>query len=203
MSAIMCRGGCAAFRREQRIGYQQWNGYPDSPVSTNDFPYQCILSVDTLLVSETNLFAQPYSAGDSLQTWPAWQKYELRSGTWVLTASGENEYRLQGTWSIEQANRDVLYGKYGPTIYFNKTTTADQDAGIRNISTRITSASHLTLSTSSSWETYPDAPIAGYPYQVIFSAASYIRLIVSTAQWYYYFSGETQLKLPPWAKCIS
>ena len=73
----------------------------------------------------------------------------------------------------------------GGCACFRKTATGQE---------RITDASHLTISASSSWATYPDTPIAGYPYQVIFSAASYTRLIVNSAQWYYNFSGDTQLK---------
>jgi len=46
------------------------------------------------------------------------------------------------------------------------------------------------------WTTYPESPVdtADYPYQCIFSAGAATRLIVSTAAWYYYFSGDAQLK---------
>jgi hypothetical protein len=46
------------------------------------------------------------------------------------------------------------------------------------------------------WDTYPQSPelTATYPYQVIINAAGNIRLIVSSAKWYYFLSGDTQLK---------
>jgi hypothetical protein len=47
-----------------------------------------------------------------------------------------------------------------------------------------------------SWTTFPDSPVltADYEYQVVFSAGANTRLIVSTAKWYYFFSGDIQLK---------
>jgi len=77
----------------------------------------------------------------------------------------------------------------GGCAAFRKTATGQE---------RITDAQYLTLQapTYQPWTTYPDSPVltATYPYQVIFSAGAYIRLIVNTAAWYYYFSGDTQLK---------
>lgn len=48
--------------------------------------------------------------------------------------------------------------------------------------------------TKQHWTTYPISPVSGYPYQSIIQAGANTRLIVSTAKWYYYFSGDTQLK---------
>jgi len=113
--------------------YQQWTGYPDSPVLTSDYPYQVIGIRDgsstRLIVSDKPWWAD---AGDGTQR-DFWydadtvrddyghntKRYDLSGGAWSLGYTGANVYYfayIQSNCDVyaQPAHTSVLYFANAP-----------------------------------------------------------------------------------------
>lgn len=118
--------------------YQQWNGYPQSPILTSSYPYQIIGirdgTITRLWVSDKPIWSDGSSIPteqknfwtDSTNT----KRYDLQNGLWVLTYTGSNVY--WGTYL--QSNCDVYADSAYTTILFYKSTdTLFQKKRVRSI----------------------------------------------------------------------
>lgn len=106
--------------------YQKWDGYPDSPVLTTQYPYQAIVlsgSNITLLVSSGQIYL--YESGRlSVVLGSNCKAYELISSNWTLLSSYTN---YQYSWwygygSFIQANNDIYNNSSLSVVLFNRTT---------------------------------------------------------------------------------
>lgn len=103
--------------------YQPWTSYPDSPVLTEDYPYQFIREKSSgtviLLVSDTpfeHYYSAIYNESDNIA--PA---YVLNGDTWDSAGSvNPGNAVIIGTYYVTQSNFDI-YDRDG-SIYFAKTT---------------------------------------------------------------------------------
>jgi len=111
------------------IGYQQWEGLPDSPFLTADYPYQCIWKYGSYFVSmcETRLYrVQSETDPDDYTIGGTGDGYVYRysGGSWIWVQNGEGFKETNDgvvIRPIQQANADIYHG--GTTnIYFAQTT---------------------------------------------------------------------------------
>jgi uncharacterized repeat protein (TIGR02059 family) len=106
--------------------YQQWNGYPQTPVLTSTYPYQHISH--NSVNGKYNLWitqSRVYKSGDYL--WSptgTFRLYESETGPWVYVAQLNNGagYNLGKATDVIQANNDIYADNTFTTIYFAKTT---------------------------------------------------------------------------------
>ena len=155
--------------------YQQWSGYPDSPVLTSSKPYQVIVdgagdsTQKFLLISSTPFYPIMWSGDEPWLTNAAasFTAYEYSGGIWANPWSSS---QLQVDSPLLQANAPVYTSSALSTVYFAQTTqpvvepTITYSQGI--------SASEMTdayVNPYQEWSGYPQSPVltSEYPYQVI------------------------------------
>lgn len=111
--------------------YQQWVAYPQSPVLTEEYPYQSIVYYTfAMLVVST----KPYYFHDANNTLLASEAlhrriYGYENGAWVLWNDNNISANLEvsGANSFYQSNCDVYLESAMEEIYFHKTTTDSQE----------------------------------------------------------------------------
>lgn len=99
--------------------YQQWDAFPDSPVTTADFPYQVVLTKDPwtlLFVATTPMWV----ADNVIRSATTVRLYDTKANTWA-------DEGASGGWEIigrvaQEANNDVYDSSSFTTVYFAKTT---------------------------------------------------------------------------------
>lgn len=102
--------------------YQQWENYPDSPVLTEDYPYQVVFDYagGKKLWVTTAPFSL-YSANElRIKTFGVTPNiyYELNAGDWLQIGA----YNVQTFTTLEEANNDIYTDSTLSTVYFAKTT---------------------------------------------------------------------------------
>jgi hypothetical protein len=104
--------------------YQEWENYPDSPVSLEDYPYQFIASWDYQYISYTNLvyslnppgYYDPYPDKITLENMPPYMGYyRLTSGEWVFQAYGLTtiapDYTYESNFDICDSDSEIIFAK--------------------------------------------------------------------------------------------
>lgn len=119
-----------AIYRSEYSGYQRWDGYPDSPLLTIDYPYQAIWLNSTgtafLFMSKTPIFTYE---SDGLQSTGAGQSwYKAPQYEWLFTSAGVLQFSESSVSSILQANNDVYDDNTFTTVRFAQTTTGNEQA---------------------------------------------------------------------------
>jgi hypothetical protein len=128
--------------------YQKWDNFPQSPVSIEDYPYQMIAiaqynyglpEVVHLGVSPTPFYYEEYGeyppnhyfASATPIVDDAVKQYKLENGIWVDTAMGIMLINhINYFYTALQCNYPVFTDSIKATILLNKTTNAQQDAGL-------------------------------------------------------------------------
>lgn len=131
--------------------YQPWENFPDSPVLTEDYPYQFVaadapfsyLFVSTGRVYNSSGYARCDAAG---------VLYERTTGAWVFLVSVNANSNIVLSSKIVEANADIYTDSSLTTVYFAKTTDTSPAEPLYQ-----------------PWENYPDSPVRteDYPYQAI------------------------------------
>lgn len=120
-------------------GYQKWSGYPDSPVNSAEFPFQCVTRYSGsvgLYVSETQIWHRDQldcMLGDLNYTGVS---YLLVNGAWVFDKDSGAHFMSDdhSDNNVYESNCDI-YELIGNWVYdvnnivYYKTTTEAQDAG--------------------------------------------------------------------------
>jgi hypothetical protein len=96
--------------------YQEWSGYPDSPVLTSEYPYQFIgdYGAPYLITSTSKI----YKDGTILRMTAA-NNYIFIEGEWSLTGTNYDHANVP---TMLQANADVYADATLTTVWFTKTT---------------------------------------------------------------------------------
>lgn len=102
--------------------YQPWENYPDSPVLTEDYPYQVVFDYagGKRLWVTTEPFSL-YSANElRIKTFGATPNiyYILNAGGWLLIGA----YNVQTFTTLEETNNDIYTDTTLSSVYFAKTT---------------------------------------------------------------------------------
>lgn len=100
---------------------QKWLNYPDSPLLTSEYPYQCVYGSqysDTLVMAKN-----PLVKSGNLSVSNGYMMYREKTGPWIpWLGPVSSEFNMNGE-TIAEANNDI-YGDYAKTVvYFAKTTT--------------------------------------------------------------------------------
>lgn len=103
--------------------YQQWENYPESPVLTSEFPYQCITSSNgssRYLFVFTDKF---YFSGTRLRSTNNIYGYLLTGQTWVDQGGFASfNTNVSNTSRLYEANNDIYTDLTFTTVFFSKTT---------------------------------------------------------------------------------
>jgi hypothetical protein len=114
--------------------YQEWSGYPDSPVLTSEFPYQAIFTMDggyvRLVCASYPIYRTVDYAVWTLQQYGEHPRrsYNLDNNTWVKRTDFPDVHTyLYGDVKsynpvFAEANNDVYLGSSLTTLIFSKTT---------------------------------------------------------------------------------
>lgn len=145
-------------------GYQEWSGYPNSPITTASYPYQFIniVSGTTYLVGSSS---SPWYRSNSSYASSGETKvyYYLSGGAWVYGGTIADTW---GSGTLLQSNYDI-YSSSGLTIVFfpKNTDTTYQE-----------------------WSSYPDSPLltTDYPIQVVTVLGTSTYLIMCKDKPLYY-----------------
>lgn len=134
----------AAFWKQvtNNVGYQKWTGYPESPELTSVYSYQVITpitgaSVVFLTLAKGKLYVDG-SYAINYVGFHTWTRYRLTGGAWITEASDyTNPIYAYNPREISQSNYDIYTDVTLSSVYFAKTTTPSQDAGISETLHRI------------------------------------------------------------------
>lgn len=118
-----------AIYRAEYSGYQRWDGYPDSPLLTEDYPYQVIFLRSTgtafLFMSKTPIFTYESDGLQSTGTGESW--YKAPQYAWLFTGAGDGiKFSESVVGSILQANNDVYTDNTFTTVRFAQTTPENE-----------------------------------------------------------------------------
>lgn len=116
-------------------GYQKWVSYPDSPLNSDDFPYQLIAksysdNMPYLYACANPMYREALSWCDRIHSSGGTDvfSYKFIGGLWVASSGGTSHNIVSG--NFYEANRDIFADITLTNVYFNKTTSAAQDLGI-------------------------------------------------------------------------
>jgi hypothetical protein len=180
-SASMAKGGCAVFRKTTQHEYQRWTDYPDSPMLSEDFPYQAVVRawhlgsdfVTVLFGCKGQLGTYSnfgtlvlYDTGYDGSDRPI--AYTYTDGVWVPYRTPRPSDIIMGQISYliwpeyYEANYDILGG-------IAKTTTSDQDGRVGRFRVSSDFINSQNVSGYQKWTNYPDSPFLSseFPHQVI------------------------------------
>jgi hypothetical protein len=113
--------------------YQEWDGYPDSPRLTTEYPYQCVYSLAGIyyLIISGDPFYKVYTGGKyrllTSATTTAYGYYITTKGNaWIDNFGPYDDYAelvvATNDFIFEEANNDI-YGEIElSTVVFAKTT---------------------------------------------------------------------------------
>lgn len=122
ITAIMHNGVDVGAFTPPTPDYQTWENYPDSPVLTEDYPYQVVFDYagSKKLWVTTEPFSL-YSANElRIKTFGATPNiyYTLNAGVWLLIGA----YNVQTFTTLEETNNDIYTDATLSAVYFAKTT---------------------------------------------------------------------------------
>ena len=205
--------GKALYRKSvSASGYQQWTGYPDSPLDSTTDPYQILTTYggNINLYLGNNISYTKFSGGTYFLYHADGtffkHKYRLDAGVWVYI--GDSYIIVSGSFAetIIETNCNIFNKIALSTIYFSKTTTPAQDAGITTSLVRVRNLRHKDgaslvrdkgvfwnsisgVGLYQRWIGYGDSPVltSEFPYQVIIGGTTKF-LIVSLGKFYHYNS---------------
>ena len=112
--------------------YQEWENFPDSPLLTSTYIYQCIVyryttSKYTLIMSPTPLYRTVSGGTGYIKIVTGqYKEYQLIGGAWVFYQDlfYYNAVSYTSTTPLDEANNDV-YGDVGlTTVFFEQTTSS-------------------------------------------------------------------------------
>jgi uncharacterized repeat protein (TIGR02059 family) len=103
--------------------YQEWSGYPNSPVLTASYPYQVIdrYSANPIHLAMSTTPFYNASAGKLNTSSDFIKVYYLNAGSWVFQSNTNNYYGEEYT-AIYEANNDIYTNSGLGTVYFTQTT---------------------------------------------------------------------------------
>jgi hypothetical protein len=101
--------------------YQQWAGYPDSPLLTDDYPYQAIIRYTAtyyIVLTTAKLY---HDTDDKVRAvgGVAIKQYTYSGGVWVYS---HDRTDISSVYSFSQANNDVYWEVGCTTTWFAQTT---------------------------------------------------------------------------------
>ena len=111
-------GSNLVWQKTSTSPYQQWAGFPDSPASIEDYPYQFI-QFSLLLYCSTSPY---FVSGDSTYTSAYSIVYQLTNGQWELINYSYPPYYNFAKGTIDESNNDIYTDSTLTTVYFAKTT---------------------------------------------------------------------------------
>lgn len=176
-------GNAIRRKRVTNTGYQQWDGYPQSPVNSTAYPYQVIIRTPPSFGADAVLIVSSHKiwrdSGNQFYSVSPIADYYLYGGSWVPIGTGPSPFYYGPTAYATQSNNDVYSNASFTIVYLSKTTSYSQDAGEVVVWERVR---NLRESTSVSypaqaWTGYPETPYSLhllYPHQVITNAGQLI-----------------------------
>lgn len=173
------------------MSFQKWNGYPDSPVTTEEYPYQMITPITGagvifLSVAKNKLyFSAPYTINQNGSS--QWNRYRLTGGAWVAetnnTTTGVYTYN---PLEVTQCNYNIYNDSTLTTVWKSKTTTTPKPISSIILDPLDHKRYIITLASPAGeyqkWSGYPDSPVktADKPYQMVFTYGGTTKLAVSS-----------------------
>lgn len=174
---------------------QKWWDYPDSPVSSQEYPYQAIVknnSAGTLVylyLSKSPMFGHAGYENVTIESSTGLVYYVLGYPYNKTAAWGSRQTVSAGSWGgvnngYLEANSDVFLNSSKMVVQFPKTTDKDK---------------------YQKWDGYAATPdsIAIYPYQAIIEEFGYKKLILSKAPIYIVSGPKLYINCNNWRRYYS
>ena len=180
------------------MSYQQWEGYPDSPVSTEEYPYQVVVEQNAgeiyFVASNKPLYYEDTATWDYLKCAEFCNRAvsTLIDGVWNEASLGTQTANINilALKSIKEANSNVFVDNTLTTVYFARTTLTPTSILTMEFSKNMAdpAGKHTQFAVTrdepsdyQQWEGYPQSPISSAirPYQCIISKDGVVKLLIS------------------------